>query len=287
VPANASPTVVRFDGQVALVTGAGRGLGASYARLLATRGAAVVVHDAGVTQDGGGFDRSVADAVASGIAGDGGRAVARYENLEDPAACTRLVDFTIAHFGRLDVLVSNAGLVVFASIDETDAALWNRMVSVAVDAPFHIVRAALPQMRKQGYGRIVLTTSGRAMRVEDCRPGLVAYSTVKMAQVGFMVGLAAELEATNIHINCISPVAATRVLRRSAPELAPELVAPMVAFLGSSACTSSGAVVNAAGGRFSASGWSRSEGIDLGPAPLSPEQISANWREIVGQRRME
>jgi NAD(P)-dependent dehydrogenase (short-subunit alcohol dehydrogenase family) len=156
------------------------------------------------------------------------------------------------------------------------------MVAIGVDAPFHLARAAVPHMRRQGYGRIVLTTSGRAMRVEDCVPGLIAYSAAKMAQVGLMVGLAAELHDTGIRVNAISPVAATRVLRRRAPELLPELVAPAVAFLASSACEISGAVLNAAGGRFSAAWWDRSDGLDLGPKPASPEDIAVRWQQIVG-----
>ena len=270
---------IRFDNQVIVVTGAGRGLGAAYARLLAARGGAVVVHDAGVAQDGSGFDPSVADAVVAEITAAGGIAAACYENLEDEAACARVVAFAIDRFGRLDALVHNAGLVIFAGLEETGA-VWHRMVAVGIDAPFHLARAAVPHMRGQGYGRIVLTTSGRAMRVEDCVPGLVAYSAAKMAQVGLMVGLAAELAGTGIRVNAISPVAATRVLRRSAPELKPELVAPGVAFLASSACQISGAVLCAAGGRFSVASWGRNEGVALGPTPASVEDIAGRWRQI-------
>lgn len=282
MPDQADQRPIRFDGQVIVVTGAGRGLGAAYARLLAARGGTVVVHDAGVAQDGSGFDPSVADAVVSEIAAIGGTAAACYENLEDAAACGRVVEFATARFGRLDALVHNAGLVVFASLEETDPAVWDRMVAIGVDAPFHLARAAVPHMRRQGYGRIVLTTSGRAMRAEDCVPGLIAYSAAKMAQVGLMVGLAAELRDTDIRVNAVSPVAATRVLRRDAPGLRPELVAPGVAFLASSACTTSGAVLNAAGGRFSAAWWDRSDGLDLGPMPASPEDIAIRWRQIAG-----
>lgn len=273
---------IRFDRQAIIVTGAGRGLGAAYARLLAARGGAVVVHDAGVAQDGSGFNRSVADAVVAEIAAAGGTAAACYENLEDAAACARVVEFAVARFGRLDALVHNAGLVIFASLQETDPAVWDRMVAIGVNAPFHLARAAVPHMRQQGYGRIVLTTSGRAMRVEDCVPGLIAYSAAKMAQVGLMVGLASELHDAGIRVNAISPVAATRVLRRSAPELAPELVAPGVVFLASSACDVSGAVLHAAGGRFCAAWWDRRDGLDLGPTPASPEDIASRWRRIAG-----
>jgi NAD(P)-dependent dehydrogenase (short-subunit alcohol dehydrogenase family) len=282
MPEHAAHPSIRFDGQVIIVTGAGRGLGAAYARLLAARGGTVVVHDAGVAQDGSGIDPSVADAVVSEIAAIGGTAAACYENLEDAAAGGRVVEFAMARFGRLDAVVHNAGLVVFASLEETDAAVWDRMVAIGIDAPFHLARAAVPHMRRQAYGRIVLTTSGRAMRAEDCVPGLIAYSAAKMAQVGLMVGLAAELQDTDIRVNAVSPVAATRVLRRNAPELRPELVAPAVAFLASSACTTSGAVLNAAGGRFSAARWDRSDGLDLGPIPASPEDIAIRWQQIAG-----
>jgi NAD(P)-dependent dehydrogenase (short-subunit alcohol dehydrogenase family) len=273
---------IRFDAQVIVVTGAGRGLGAAYARLFAILGGTVVVHDAGVAPDGSGFDPSVADAVAEEIIATGGTAAACYENLESPVACSRIVTFALDHFGRLDALVHNAGLVVFAGLEETEPTLWDRMVAIGVDAPFHLARAAVPQMRRQGYGRIVLTTSGRAMRIEDCVPGLVAYSAAKMAQVGLMVGLAAELHDTKIRVNAISPVAATRVLRRSAPEMLPELVAPGVAFLASSACNASGVVLCAAGGRFSAAWWNRGDALDLGSAPASPEDIAARWHQIAG-----
>jgi NAD(P)-dependent dehydrogenase (short-subunit alcohol dehydrogenase family) len=273
---------IRFDGQVAIVTGAGRGLGAAYARLLAQRGATVVVHDAGVAQDGSGFDRSVADGVVAEIVACGGRAAATYENLEEPGAGKSIAAFALDHFGRIDALVHNAGLVVFAALEETTPQLWNRMRAIGVDAALHLSRAVVPRMQRQGYGRIVLTTSGRAMRVEDCVPGLIAYSAAKMAQVGLMVGLAAELQGTDIRVNAISPVAATRVLRRQAPELRPELVAPAVAFLASSACRTSGVVVNAAGGRFSSGGWERGEVVDLGPSPATPEEIASRWRELAG-----
>jgi NAD(P)-dependent dehydrogenase (short-subunit alcohol dehydrogenase family) len=282
VPEHAEQRPIRFDGQVIVVTGAGRGLGAAYARLLAARGGTIVVHDAGVAQDGSGFDPSVADAVVAEITAAGGNAAACHENLEEGAACARVVEFAVARFGRLDALVHNAGLVVFANLEETGPTVWDRMVAIGIDAPFHLARAAIPHMRRQGYGRIVLTTSGRAMRAEDCVPGLIAYSAAKMAQVGLMVGLAAELRDTGIRVNAISPVAATRVLRRSAPELAPELVAPGVAFLASSACQISGAVLRAAGGRFSAAWWGHSDGLDLGSTPASAEDIADRWQQIAG-----
>jgi len=278
-----SPPGVRFDGQVAIVTGAGRGLGAAYARLLARRGAVVVVHDAGVAADCSGFDPAVADTVAREIMSRGGTAVACHENQESAAGCRRVIELAFERFERIDVLVHNAGLVIFTSIEETDPATWDRMVNLGIHAPFHLVQGALPHMRRQGYGRIVLTTSGRAMRLDSAAPGLAAYCIGKMGQLGLMVGVAAEIQETDIRINAVSPVAATRVLRRHAPELRPEHVAPGVAFLASSLCNFSGVVLRAAGGRFSTATCHFGDDVDLGAEPVEPEVVAEHWREISGQ----
>lgn len=283
--ADPASQAIRFDGQVAVVTGAGRGLGAAYARLLARRGASVVVHDAGVAQDGRGFDPSVADGVVREILDQGGTAIACHENLESAAGCCRVIEVAIDRFGRADVLVHNAGLVIFASVEETDPATWDRMVNLGLHAPFHLVRTVLPHMRQQGYGRIVLTTSGRAMRLDSAAPGLAAYCVGKMGQLGLMVGLGAELRDLDIRVNAISPVAATRVLRRHAPELRPEHVAPGVAFLASSLCTFSGVVLRAAGGRFGIAECQFHDDVDLGPEPVEPEVVAQHWREIAAQRQ--
>lgn len=128
--------MIRFDEQVAVVTGSGRGLGAAYARLLAERGAAVVVHDAGVRPDGTGGDASVADGVVGEIRAAGGTAVACHENLDGRDACRRVVDVAMDNFGRLDVLVHNAGPVVFTPVEEVNPATFDRMLGVGVTAPF-------------------------------------------------------------------------------------------------------------------------------------------------------
>lgn len=251
--------MIRFDGRVVLVTGAGRGLGAAYARAFAERGASVVVHDAGLALDGGGGDTGVADALVAQI---GGNAVAAYEDLRDPDACRRVVHRALDAFGRIDAIVHNAGLLVFEPLEEAQRH-WDALLATSVDAPFHITRAAWPAMKRQRYGRLVFTTSGRAMRLKDSVAGLAGYSAGKMGAFGLMLAVAAEGAEHGIRANAISPVAETRMLqRRVAPgELAPELVAPAVLHLASAECTLNGAVVRAAGGTFGTVAWE--EGPEL------------------------
>jgi NAD(P)-dependent dehydrogenase (short-subunit alcohol dehydrogenase family) len=272
---------MRFDGRVALVTGAGRGLGRAYAKAFAERGAAVVVHDAGVGRGGEGSDHSVAQAVVDEIRSAGGTAVASYENVASPTACAELIEHAVSELGRLDILVNNAGLVIYEDIDVAERS-WEVMRSVQIDAPFHLSRAAFQIMREQSYGRLVFTTSGIAMSVENTRPGLSAYCAGKMAQFGLMVVFAAEGRDHGILANAISPVAATRVYTRPAEpgELEPEQVVPGVLYLASEECGVTGAVLSAAGGHFALAQWERGEGVDFGREPVAPEELARRWADL-------
>jgi NAD(P)-dependent dehydrogenase (short-subunit alcohol dehydrogenase family) len=271
-------TEIRFDDQVVLVTGSGRGLGAAYAHEFAARGASVIVHDAGVERDGSGGDPTLAEDVARQIGG-----VACVENLETEDGCRRTVALALERFGRLDVVVHNAGLLVWEELD-VRAPSWETMRRVNVDAPFHVTRFAFSAMREQGYGRFVFTTSGRAMSVQRTRPGLAAYATGKMAHVGLMFVTAAEGEPYGIRANAIAPAAATRMLSRrvEAGELEPEQVVPGVVFLASNRCTFSGIVLEAGGGEFSVARWTSSDDVDFGRDPVPPETIMERWPEIEG-----
>jgi NAD(P)-dependent dehydrogenase (short-subunit alcohol dehydrogenase family) len=274
--------MLRFDGQVALVTGSGRGLGEAYARLLAERGARVVVHDAGVTLEGQGFDASVADSAVHKIIATGGNAVASYENLETRAGCQRVIDTALAQFGRLDILVSNAGWVARTPLAEMTPDLLARILDIHVAAPLWLAQAALPVMKRQQYGRIVLTSSGIGLSTEGDRPELAGYAIGKAAQLGLMNALTANSVDANIRVNIISPVAATRVYtgRHSPGELRPEQVAPGVVFLASNLCNVSGRILRASTGHFSAMRWQVGPEIDFGVEAATPEDFAAHWEQI-------
>jgi NAD(P)-dependent dehydrogenase (short-subunit alcohol dehydrogenase family) len=244
----------------------------------------VLVHDAGVDMRGLGGDPGVARAVADGIRAAGGEAVACSDNLQSREGCERVVAAALEAFGRLDVLVHNAGLVAFAGAEDTDEDVWERLVAVNVAAPFWLARAALPAMKRERYGRIILTVSGVAMSVESAMKDVTAYAVGKAAQYGLMNALAAEGAEHGIRVNAISPVAATRMYRGEAAsgELEPEQVAPGVAFLASEQCDVSGVVLRAGGGRFMIGRYVLHEPLqDLGREP-TPEAVAERWEEILG-----
>jgi len=275
---------IRFDGQVAVVTGSGRGLGAAYAKVLAERGAYVLIHDAGVTLNGRGADPEVADAMVHTITSTGGAAVPCYENIESRAGCQRVIEIALQAFGRLDILIHNAGWITYTPVVEMTPELLERILKVQIEAPFWLSQAAFPIMQRQRYGRIVFTTSGRAMFQKDALSELSGYAIGKMGQLGLMNVLATMGKDFNIRVNAISPVAATRMLRRpvGSQEMRPEQVAPGVVFLASSSCTFSGAILQAGNGKFAAARVVSSPGVDFGIEATTPEAIAERWDSITG-----
>ncbi len=275
--------MIRFDGQVVLVTGGGRGLGRAYARSLADRGATVVVHDAGVAPDGTGPDRAVAESVAHEIRDTGGVAEAGAHDLGSRDGCHAAVAAVVSRFGRIDALVHSAGLALRRRLDEVDEDLWRRSLAVNAEAAFWLVQAAFRPMREQRYGRIVLTLSGHGLAADSEDDDLVPYAVAKGAQFGLLNEFAPVAARDGIRVNAVSPVAATRMYSRTAAsgQLLPEHVAPAVVYLASRACDFSGIVVRAANGHFSIGRYFATTGVDLGRTPAAPEDVAARWREIV------
>lgn len=270
---------LNFNQQVVLITGAGRGLGAAYARLFAERGASVVVHDAGVDRSGQGHDASVAQGVAATIIAKGGRAVVATQDLSSQGGCEALIDQTLTECGRLDSLVHSAGLVFYKGVEDTTPQEWQTLRRVNIDAPFWLCRAAWSTMRQHSYGRIVLTLSDYGLQTYE-GSDVTAYGVGKAAQFGLMNMLAGEGAAHGVFVNAICPVAATRIFRRKvAPdELLPEAVAPGVLFLASRTCQLTGKVLHARNGRFALGQYQVLTEENLA-ADLTPEAVGRAFQK--------
>jgi NAD(P)-dependent dehydrogenase (short-subunit alcohol dehydrogenase family) len=285
-PDREKAVMIRLDGQAAIVTGAGRGLGRAYALLLAERGARVVVHDIGADRDGVGSDPGVPTAVAEAIEQAGGIAMGSAVRLDTRAGCRGLVEAALSRFGRLDMLVHNAGRVGYQRVEEITPEFLKRALDIHVQAPTWLAQAAFPIMARAGYGRIVLTTSDRAIHKQHAQRGLAAYAMGKMAQIGLMNILAAEGEEHRILVNAVSPVAKTRMwgVEDEPDELRPDQVAPGVLYLASPDCGETGYILRASNGQFTAARWVEREGVDY---PRDLAAVAATTAEELAARRAE
>jgi NAD(P)-dependent dehydrogenase (short-subunit alcohol dehydrogenase family) len=269
-----------FEGRVAVVTGAGRGIGRAYALLLAHRGAGVVVNDLGGSMEGAGADPEPASAVAAEIADAGGVAIADNNDVASAGGAQALVDAAVERFGRLDVLINNAGIIRWAGFPEADADILATHLAVHVGGSFNTTRAAWPRMVEQGYGRIVVTTSSGLFGLPDN----LSYATAKAAVIGLTRSLTTAGASHGIKVNLIAPAAMTRMAGQSRNEenaqMSPDLVAPMVAFLAHEACPVSGEIYAAGAGRFARIFIASTEGyVHPGPVPTI-EDIAENWAAI-------
>jgi NAD(P)-dependent dehydrogenase (short-subunit alcohol dehydrogenase family) len=251
----------RLEGRVAIVTGAGGGLGRQHAMLLARRGTAVVVNDIGGKGTWQGRPASNADAVADEITRSGGRAIPDHHSVCSADGAEAIVDSALDAFGRVDVLINNAGVLRSAPFDETTDDLFDEVIDVNLRGAFRVSRAAWPAMRDQGFGRIVNTTSNSGLLGIA---GSSAYGTAKAALFGLTRVLAIEGAEFGIKVNAVAPLAYTRMAAtsRAAPQawrdgvgddwarqLDPALVSPVVAWLASPDCTVTGEVLSAGAGR--------------------------------------
>jgi NAD(P)-dependent dehydrogenase (short-subunit alcohol dehydrogenase family) len=250
-----------FDGQVAIVTGAGRGLGRLYAMELARRGAFVVVNDSGATMHGEGADSSVADRVVEEIVGAGGHAAASYDSVASPDGAEAIVAQAVDRFGRVDAVVSNAGIFHTASFDELKADDWKSMLNVHLNGGFYLSQPAFRLMKSQGYGRFVFITSSAGAFGQ---PNSAHYAAAKAGLLGLAGVIAIEGAPHGILANCVLPFGYSRMVTETIGEreqisaddssflyaIEPELVVPIVVFLASRACTFTHHSYSACAGRF-------------------------------------
>ena len=276
-----------FEGRVAVVTGAGRGIGRSYARLLADRGASVVVNDLGGSMKGVGVDAEVASTVAAEIVAAGGAAVADTSDVATAAGGQALIDAAIETFGRLDILVNNAGIIRWAGFPDADAENLAAHLAVHVGGSFNTARAAWPHMVERGYGRIVMTTSTGLFGL----PENLSYATAKGAVIGLTRSLTTAGAAHGIKVNLIAPAAFTRMAGQPETEdsrsraagstqMSPDLVAPMVAFLAHESCPVSGEIYTAGAGRFARLFIASTEGYVPSTPEPTIEDVAQNWAAI-------
>jgi NAD(P)-dependent dehydrogenase (short-subunit alcohol dehydrogenase family) len=240
-----------FDGKVAIVTGAGRGLGKQHALLLASRGARVVVNDTGGSLDGEGTDASLADAVVEEIRARGGEAVADTHSVATPAGGEAIVQAALEAFDGIDIVVNNAGILRDKTIQNMTPDLLDPVIDVHLKGAFHVTRPAWVKMREQRYGRVVNTSSNSGILGNF---GQANYGAAKMGLVGLTRVLSAEGARYNIKVNAIAPLARTRMTQdllgeALAPQLDPELVSPVVAWLAHEDVPVSGEVFTVGGGR--------------------------------------
>ncbi|MFZ5601059.1 MAG: SDR family NAD(P)-dependent oxidoreductase [Pseudomonadota bacterium] len=253
---------LRFDGRVAVITGAGRGLGAAYARLLASRGAKVVVNDPGVSMAGDGNDIGPAQQVVQEIISAGGMAVANTDSVATPEGGEAIIKAALDHFGRIDIVIHNAGIVRRAALKEMSYADFESVLDVHLRGGFHVVRAAFPYMCEAGYGRIVLTGSINGLYGNR---GVVNYSAAKAGLIGLSNVAAIEGEEYGVKSNVILPGAVTRMAEgldtSKYPPMDPELVAPAVAWMAHESCTITGEMLIAIAGRIARAYAAETQGV--------------------------
>lgn len=275
-------TEVRFDGRTAIVTGAGGGLGRSHALLFASRGANVVVNDLGGTIDGRGSDESAAALVVQEIEAAGGRAVASFDGVDTAEGAANIVRTALDAFGRVDVVVNNAGILRDVSFAKMSVEDWQAVMRVHLDGTMFVSHAAWPHMRQAGYGRIVNTTSAAGLYGNF---GQANYAAAKMGIVGLTKTLAQEGKKYDVRANVIAPVAKSRMTETildaaTLEKLEPKLVSPLVAYLSSDRCADSGQVYAVGGGYVSRVAVVEGQGTFFPGAELTPEQIAASWEQI-------
>jgi NAD(P)-dependent dehydrogenase (short-subunit alcohol dehydrogenase family) len=252
----------RFDGRVAVITGSGRGLGRAYAELLAAKGAKVVVNDPGGSMQGEGADAGPAEEVVQAIKAAGGEAAACTESVATQEGGRAIIQAALDHYGRLDILIHNAGNVRYGSLEEISYEDFNAVLDVHLMGAFHVVRPAFPIMCKAGYGRIVLTSSISGLYGNN---NCVNYGVSKAGIIGLNNVAALEGAPKGVKSNIILPGAVTRMAEgldiSQYPPMGPELVAPVVGWLAHESCSITGELLVSMAGRVARAFIAETEGV--------------------------
>jgi len=272
---------IDFTGRVAIVTGAGGGLGRQHALALAARGAKVVVNDLGGDVHGVGDSVSAAQAVVDEIRAAGGEAMASGASVTDFEAVQNMVQHTMDAWGRVDILVNNAGILRDKSFAKMDLADFRVVMEVHVMGAVHCTKAVWPHMQAQNYGRVVMTTSSSGLYGNF---GQANYGAAKLALVGLMQTLSIEGEKNNIRVNCLAPTAATRMTEGLMPEavlkaLAPEAVVPAMLVMASEDAPNR-TILCAGAGSFEAAHITLTPGVHLGLSDDTPERLAAALAQV-------
>ena len=278
---------IRFDDQVVIVTGSGNGLGKSHALEFARRGARVVVNDLGGARDGSGASSEAAKAVVDEIHGNGGEAIANGANVADYEQVEAMASEAIDKWGRIDVLVNNAGILRDKTFAKMDLADFQMVMNVHVKGSVNCTKAVWEHMRERQYGRVVMTTSSTGLYGNF---GQSNYGTAKLALIGFMNTLCLEGHKYGIRVNALSPVAATRMTEDLMPEqilqlLRPEAVTPAVIFMCSEDAPNRQIIAAGAGG-FAKVSIQETPGIFLNPDQRTAENVAAEWDKIAATEGM-
>ncbi len=275
---------INFKGKVAIVTGAGGGLGRQHALAFAKRGAKVVVNDLGGSRDGVGGSVSAAQAVVDEIKAAGGEAIANGASVTDYAAVQAMVQQAVDTWGRVDILINNAGILRDKSFAKMEIADFELVMNVHLMGAVHCCKAVWPHMSAQKYGRIVMTTSSSGLYGNF---GQSNYGAAKMALVGLMQTLSIEGAKNDIRVNCLAPTAATRMTEDLMSEavlqaLKPEAVVPAMLVL-ASADAPNRTILCAGAGTFEAANITLTQGVYLGLDSDTPEQLAERLSEVTAR----
>lgn len=275
---------IRFDGKVAIVTGAGGGLGRQHALELARRGAKVVVNDLGAAVDGSGGSSEAAGKVVEEIKAAGGQAIANGSSVTDDTGVAHMVKQTMDQWGRVDILIANAGILRDRSLSKMEIADFELVLDVHLMGTVKPTKAVWEIMRAQNHGRIVVTTSSSGLYGNF---GQSNYGAAKLGIVGFMNTIKLEGQKHDIHVNAIAPTAATRMTESLLPpeigqRLKPEYVTPGVIYLASDEAPT-GVILTAGAGAFALARIYETEGVYLGDDGLSAEAVRENWAKITDE----